>query len=158
MDCSCSICHEAITATTGITTLSCSHSFHINCIGKWFVSLDESTCPCCRKVMSAVEDLPKASKDSLNIYDDAAALLAADIAEAVAEAMSEEAEEARKKRKAKVMGFRAFVQHCKDTIPAIAAISRASEQLRLVNELKKDDRVAYKKFITEWNTAQAIVV
>ena len=94
------------------------------------------------------------------MYEDPviAAQLKADIAEAVAEAMAEDAEAARNERKAKIMGFRAFVQHCKDTIPEIAAISRDSEQRRLANELKKSDRAAYKKFITEWNAAQAIVV
>lgn len=160
----CSICYQAISATTGIATLSCSHSFHINCIGKWLISIDEGTCPCCRKKMSALEDLPKASEKekvyTFNMYEDPviAAQLKADIAEAVAEAMAEDAEAARNERKAKIMGFRAFVQHCKDTIPEIAAISRDSEQRRLANELKKSDRAAYKKFITEWNAAQAIVV
>ena len=152
----CSICYQAISATTGIATLSCSHSFHINCIGKWLISLDEGTCPCCRKKMSALEDLPKAS--GFNIYDDAAARLAADIAEAVAEAMAEEAEEAEKKRKAKNRGFIAFIKHCKDTIPEIAAISRVPEQIRLANELKRSDRAGYKKFITEWNAVQTIMV
>lgn len=160
----CSICYQAISATTGIATLSCSHSFHINCIGKWLTSLDEGTCPCCRKKMSALEDLPKVSETekeyAFNVYNnaEAAAQIAADIAEAVAEAMAEEAEAARNERKTKIMGFRAFVQHCKDTIPEIAAISRDSEQRRLANELKKRDRAAYKKFITEWNAAQHTMV
>lgn len=152
----CSICHEAISATTGIATLSCSHSFHINCIGKWLISLDAGTCPCCRKKMNALEDLPKASeKGYSNIYDSAAvaAQLKADIEEAVAEVMAEEAEEADKRRKAKIMGFNAFVKHCKETIPEIAAISKVSEQRRLAYELKRNDRVGYKKFITEWNTS-----
>ena len=158
----CPICHEAISTTTGIATLSCSHSFHINCIGKWFSSLDEGTCPCCRKKMSALEDLPtsfkKENEDILTIYNDAAERLAVDIAEAVAEAMAEEAEEAEKKRKAKNRGFIAFIKHCKDTIPEIAAISRVSEQIRLANELKRSDRAGYKKFITEWNAVQNIMV
>ena len=160
----CPICREAISTTTGIATLSCLHSFHINCIGMWFSSLDEGTCPCCRKVMSALEDLPNASekekKYTFNVYDNpvVAAQIAADIAEAVAEVMAEEAEEARNERKAKIMGFRAFVKHCKDTIPEIAAISRVSEQRRLATELKKKDMVAYKKFITEWNASQDIVL
>jgi hypothetical protein len=114
--------------------------------------------------MSALEDLPKASEKekvyTFNMYEDPviAAQLKADIAEAVAEAIAEEAEEAEKKRKAKIMGFKAFVQHCKDTIPEIAAISRDSEQRRLANELKRSDRAGYKKFITEWNAVQTIIV
>ncbi len=106
--------------------------------------------------MSALEDLPKASSAFSSAA--ASAQLASDIAEAVAEAIAEEAEEARKKRNAKNMGFNAFVQHCKDTIPEIATASRVSEQRRLAKEMKENDRVAYKNFITKWNTAQAIVI
>ena len=55
----CSICYDAIDATTGVATLSCSHSFHICCIAGWFAKLEKGTCPCCRKEMSALEDLPQ---------------------------------------------------------------------------------------------------
>jgi hypothetical protein len=60
LDClDCSICYDAINATTGVATLSCSHSFHISCIAGWFAKLEKGSCPCCRKEMSALEDLPK---------------------------------------------------------------------------------------------------
>jgi hypothetical protein len=59
----CSICYDAIDATTGVATLSCSHSFHICCIAGWFAKLEKGTCPCCRKEMSAHEDLPQATED-----------------------------------------------------------------------------------------------
>ena len=58
----CSICYDAIDATTGVATLSCSHSFHICCIAGWFAKLEKGTCPCCRKEMSALEDLPQAAE------------------------------------------------------------------------------------------------
>ncbi len=48
----CSICFDAITKTTGCTTLSCEHVFHFRCIDEWFTKqlLDNlhQTCPCCR--------------------------------------------------------------------------------------------------------------
>ena len=152
------------------------------------MSLDEGSCPCCRKKMSALEDLPKASEkekeDVLNIYNDAvvAAELRADIAEelvelmvkeaeaivaeqvkkdiaeSIEELMAEEAEAEDKKRQAKIMGFNAFVKHCNDTIPEIAAISRIPEQRRRVNDLRKNDKVAYKKFITEWHSFNNIII
>lgn len=53
----CSICYDTIDSTTGVATLSCSHSFHISCITGWFVKLEKGTCPCCRKEMSPLEDL-----------------------------------------------------------------------------------------------------
>jgi hypothetical protein len=55
----CSICYDEINATTGVATLSCAHSFHICCIAGWFAKLEKGTCPCCRKEMSALEDLPQ---------------------------------------------------------------------------------------------------
>ena len=42
----CPICYDPITKDTGITTLACTHSYHLGCISRWF-SVDES-CPCCR--------------------------------------------------------------------------------------------------------------
>ena len=58
----CSICYDNINATTGITTLSCSHSFHFSCIAKWFTK--QETCPCCRKEMGDTEVLPENSPDA----------------------------------------------------------------------------------------------
>jgi hypothetical protein len=55
----CPICYDAIDATTGVATLSCAHSFHICCIAGWFAKMETGTCPCCRKEMSALEDLPQ---------------------------------------------------------------------------------------------------
>ena len=63
----CPICYDAITSTTGLTTLSCSHSFHYGCISGWFLKQDVGTCPCCRKEMAAIEDLPR---DDESVYSD----------------------------------------------------------------------------------------
>jgi hypothetical protein len=71
MDCNeCSICYDAINATTGVATLSCSHSFHISCIAGWFAKLEKGSCPCCRKEMSALEDLPKPAGEEEDDSDD----------------------------------------------------------------------------------------
>jgi hypothetical protein len=66
----CSICYDAINATTGVATLSCSHSFHISCIAGWFAKLEKGTCPCCRKEMSALEDVPKPAGEEEDEEDD----------------------------------------------------------------------------------------
>ena len=71
MDClDCSICYDAINATTGVATLSCSHSFHISCIAGWFSKLEKGSCPCCRKEMSALEDVPKPAGEGEEDSDD----------------------------------------------------------------------------------------
>ena len=57
--CDCPICYDKISAATGVTTLSCSHSFHLSCISGWFLQQEAGTCPCCRKEMAAIEDLPR---------------------------------------------------------------------------------------------------
>jgi len=58
----CSICFEAITAATGSTQLSCSHSFHFRCLVQWFDSQTEKelkeSCPCCRHEANEHEQLP----------------------------------------------------------------------------------------------------
>jgi hypothetical protein len=51
----CPICHDIITKETGITTLSCSHSFHIRCIMQW-ISI-KNTCPCCRGILNEHEKI-----------------------------------------------------------------------------------------------------
>ena len=61
--CECPICYDAVDASTGIATLSCTHSFHISCISGWFLKQEIGTCPCCRKEMAAIEDLPRADAD-----------------------------------------------------------------------------------------------
>lgn len=43
---SCSICLMDIDQTTGHTTLSCDHTFHLHCITTWFA--EHPTCPMCR--------------------------------------------------------------------------------------------------------------
>jgi len=63
----CPICYDKITVTTGVTTLSCSHSFHLSCISGWFLKQEVGTCPCCRKEMAAIEDLPR---DDESVYSD----------------------------------------------------------------------------------------
>ena len=71
LDClDCSICYDAINATTGVATLSCSHSFHISCIAGWFAKLEKGSCPCCRKEMSALEDVPQSTEAEDEDEDD----------------------------------------------------------------------------------------
>jgi len=43
----CSICFDEINSLDIIRELNCNHSFHINCIEKWFCS--STHCPLCRK-------------------------------------------------------------------------------------------------------------
>ena len=60
----CPICYDAITSQTGIVTTSCGHSYHFACISSWFMTQEEnSTCPCCRKEMCTIEDLPYTDGD-----------------------------------------------------------------------------------------------
>jgi len=49
----CSICYDSINASTGHCTLSCSHSYHIQCLTKW--SSKNPTCPLCRHSLSETE-------------------------------------------------------------------------------------------------------
>ena len=58
----CPICHDAINADSGITTLACSHSYHLKCITQWIS--DHDTCPCCRKQVGDYEKIVK--KTGLN--------------------------------------------------------------------------------------------
>uniref|UniRef100_A0A6C0L5I7 RING-type domain-containing protein n=1 Tax=viral metagenome TaxID=1070528 RepID=A0A6C0L5I7_9ZZZZ len=62
----CAICLDAIdVATTGCTTLSCKHEFHFSCISSWFLNThNQSSCPCCRKVMTPMENLPEDEDES----------------------------------------------------------------------------------------------
>ena len=57
----CPICFETINVSvTGLTTLSCGHSFHFRCLATWFVMNQDnpSSCPYCRKLVGYLEDLP----------------------------------------------------------------------------------------------------
>jgi hypothetical protein len=67
----CAICLDAIdVATTGCTTLSCKHEFHFSCISSWFLNThNQSSCPCCRKVMTAMENLPEEEYEDEDEYE-----------------------------------------------------------------------------------------
>jgi hypothetical protein len=58
----CSICHEPATlgaGGTGLTTLACGHEFHFRCLATWFYTQQaQSSCPCCRREVSHLEDVP----------------------------------------------------------------------------------------------------
>lgn len=53
----CPICLDAITASTGVVTTSCGHSFHFSCISAWYAK-NKSNCPCCRAAAAPTEALP----------------------------------------------------------------------------------------------------
>ena len=59
----CAICYcDIVTKTTGVTTLSCSHSFHLGCIAPWITKSE--TCPCCRSEVTEFEKIPISQSDS----------------------------------------------------------------------------------------------
>jgi len=52
----CPICFDDIcVSSTGCVEMSCSHKFHLKCIGKWLNK--NSTCPMCRHKTSEMETL-----------------------------------------------------------------------------------------------------
>ena len=54
----CSIClHTIAVSTTGCVEMSCSHKFHLKCIGTWLSK--NSSCPLCRNTPSEMETLLK---------------------------------------------------------------------------------------------------
>lgn len=59
----CPICYEDVTSSTGSVNLSCSHTFHLSCITKWFSKQDHGSCPCCRKEVGEKEDLASLTDD-----------------------------------------------------------------------------------------------
>lgn len=64
----CPICYEAINKDTGVSTLACSHSYHLKCIATWLSNND--SCPCCRKEVNEHEKLsghPNAAARDINI-------------------------------------------------------------------------------------------
>ena len=69
----CAICYDAITAATGKVELSCSHSFHINCLTTWFVTLNVTqrtqVCPYCRHESSEHEVIPTTITSAVDIHD-----------------------------------------------------------------------------------------
>jgi hypothetical protein len=57
----CPICFEAINPpATGITTMSCNHSFHYKCLSTWFINQPDElqSCPCCRREAGPLERQP----------------------------------------------------------------------------------------------------
>ena len=64
----CPICYDAITKESGITTLSCEHSFHLSCIATWIIK--NETCPCCRKEVGEYEGIQHLVQNNTVIYDD----------------------------------------------------------------------------------------
>lgn len=56
VDSECSICFESnITSSSG-GALPCKHTFHNECISKWFeISINNHTCPCCRRKVDVLE-------------------------------------------------------------------------------------------------------
>lgn len=66
----CPICYDDISPDTGRTVLSCTHEFHLFCIASWFIQCDESSCPCCRKMMGKLEDLPTEADTEYESDDD----------------------------------------------------------------------------------------
>jgi len=60
----CSICFDAISAETGVTTTSCGHSYHLSCISTWYAQQGVTqSCPFCRKEMSGKEVLALVRSD-----------------------------------------------------------------------------------------------
>lgn len=67
----CPICYEQITMESGVTTLGCSHSYHIKCYAKW--GLENNSCPCCRRQGGTDENLTDLISEDENqtmVYDD----------------------------------------------------------------------------------------
>ena len=67
----CPVCYDEINASTGVVTLSCSHSYHFSCISAWFLKNEKSNCPCCRKEMLPIEDfVPNEDEDNSDDDED----------------------------------------------------------------------------------------
>ena len=68
----CAICYGPITPATGKLQLSCSHSFHINCLALWFETLNQTqrtqNCPYCRHESSELEIIPTSSDLYYRLY------------------------------------------------------------------------------------------
>ena len=68
----CAICYSPITPETGKLELSCSHSFHINCLALWFETLNRSQraqeCPYCRHECIDLEIIPIATDIYYGLY------------------------------------------------------------------------------------------
>ena len=44
----CNICLSNLNTSRGITKLKCGHSYHMECINRWFTTNRELSCPYCR--------------------------------------------------------------------------------------------------------------
>ena len=44
----CNICLSPLNTTRGITKLKCGHTFHMECINRWFATNSALSCPYCR--------------------------------------------------------------------------------------------------------------
>jgi hypothetical protein len=74
----CSICYDPVIdfpapEATGSHRSSCGHLFHPNCIAKWHVRQEQSTCPICRKVAVEMEDCapqPESDEEEDEEHDD----------------------------------------------------------------------------------------
>ena len=70
----CSICYDAITASTGKVELSCSHSYHFSCLTSWFKTQAgnsiEQSCPCCRHVSNEHETMKVTVDDESDESED----------------------------------------------------------------------------------------
>ena len=66
----CSICFDAIAASTGSATLSCGHQFHLGCVARWLMT--NESCPYCRHASSEHERVaqPSAADDDESEDDD----------------------------------------------------------------------------------------
>jgi hypothetical protein len=65
MNTDCAICYTEINASTGITTLECSHSYHLKCIATWIIN--HNSCPCCRKTLNQYESLEELQVSNISI-------------------------------------------------------------------------------------------
>ena len=64
----CSICFDAIAATTGSATLSCGHQYHLGCIARWLMT--NESCPYCRHAPTEHERVAQPSHDDEDSEDD----------------------------------------------------------------------------------------
>lgn len=68
MEQECSICCEEIVAATGQVTLSCSHTFHLGCVGSWL--LRSTSCPLCRGETCEKEQIQRPHAEEEEEEDD----------------------------------------------------------------------------------------
>jgi hypothetical protein len=64
----CSICFSDISKETGLATLSCAHTFHLGCIGRWI--LKNESCPLCRHDLVDHEKIAEDDPEATEVDDD----------------------------------------------------------------------------------------